>query len=135
MTKRILFTLLLLLTFISAISQVFCSGSAQKKHPLYLKITEINNTNSDEVSRFSVSLIGVPHTSSRIDSAHIHRSDGAIYTASDIDGIDFQRYFQWEDDGLIDIELDFPKKSGYGSSDTLIVYSVYGPYRTLITTD
>lgn len=135
MIKRIIFFAVIVLCVSAGISQVFRNTPQSKKHPLYLKITEINNSNSDGVSRLGVSLIGIAHTSSRIDSAHIHRSNGAICAASDIDGVDFQRYFQWEDDGLIDIELDFPKSLDYGSSDTLIVYTVYGAYRTVITTD
>lgn len=29
-------------------------------------------------------------------------------TANDIDGVDFHRYFQWENEGRIDLEVDFP---------------------------
>ncbi|MBD5214312.1 MAG: hypothetical protein HDS75_05775 [Bacteroidales bacterium] len=135
MNRRIVLTALLSLAVISGVGQAFRAGSNSRKHPLVLKVTEINNNNSDEVSRMSVSLLGVPHTSARIDSAQIHRGDGDIMRASDIDGVDFQRYFQWEDDGIINVEVDFPLNKNYGSADTLIVYTVYGPYRTNITID
>ena len=36
------------------------------------------------------------------------KSAGAVIKANDIDGVDFERYFQWEDDGNIYIEIDFP---------------------------
>lgn len=64
-----------------------------------------------EVTRIYGRLTGRPHTSNRIDNAAL---DGCGCT--DIDGVDFNRYFQWEDDGQIPVELDFPpckpKKQG-----------------------
>ncbi len=56
-----------------------------------------------EVTRIYGRLTGRPHTSDRIDHVTL---DGI--GCSDIDGVDFNRYFQWEDDGQIPVELDFP---------------------------
>lgn len=49
-----------------------------------------------------------PHTSCRIDSISMIESNGKRIVATDIDGVDFQRYFQWEDDGEISVEIEFP---------------------------
>lgn len=66
-----------------------------------------------DLTRVHCRLTAIPHTSHRIDSVIIE-SDGKRYSASDIDGIDFNRYFQTEDEGIVDLEIDFPpvKRSG-----------------------
>ncbi|MDE6171169.1 MAG: hypothetical protein K2L91_07755 [Duncaniella sp.] len=56
-----------------------------------------------EVTRVYGRLTGRPHTSGRIDGATL---DGI--QCSDMEGVDFNRYFQWEEDGQIPVELDFP---------------------------
>ncbi len=61
-----------------------------------------------DLTRVYGRLIGKPHTSNRIDDATLLTPAGA-YEATDIDGVDFRRYFQWEDDGVILLEIDFPR--------------------------
>lgn len=61
----------------------------------------------DDLSRVYCKIIGRPHTSDRIDGATL-TVNGITLTATDIDGVDFKRYFQWEDDGIIPLEIDFP---------------------------
>lgn len=56
-----------------------------------------------DLTRVYSTLEGRPHTSNRIDKATF-----AGQQATDIEGVDFQRYFQWEDDGQIPVEIDFP---------------------------
>ncbi|MDE6491368.1 MAG: hypothetical protein K2L49_09450, partial [Muribaculaceae bacterium] len=51
--------------------------------------------------------IGRPHTAHRIDAAEIV-AIGVKAAATDIDGVDFNRYFQWEECGEIPLEIDFP---------------------------
>lgn len=51
-------------------------------------------------------LTGTPHTSHRIDSVSVEYP--VRKAASDIDGVDMKRWFQWEDDGAIPVEIDFP---------------------------
>ena len=51
-------------------------------------------------------LTGTPHTSHRIDSVSVEYP--VSKAASDIDGVDMKRWFQWEDDGAIPVEIDFP---------------------------
>lgn len=59
-----------------------------------------------DLTRMYGKLIGVPHTSQRIDGLTLTVS-GKPYAAMDIDGVDFKRWFQWEDDGIIPVEIDF----------------------------
>lgn len=60
-----------------------------------------------DLIRVYASLLGAPHTSGRIDDITLMVGKRAA-KATDIDGIDFNRYYQWEDDGIIPIEIDFP---------------------------
>lgn len=60
-----------------------------------------------DLTRVYGKLVGRPHTSGRVDGATF-LSGKISRTATDIDGIDFNRYFQWEDDGVIPVEIDFP---------------------------
>lgn len=61
-----------------------------------------------DLTRLYGRLSGMPHTSHRIDSVSI-KVDGRGYAATDIDGVDLKRWFQWEEDGEIPVEIDFPK--------------------------
>lgn len=56
-------------------------------------------------------LVGTPHTSHRIDSLSVEYP--VKKASTDIDGVDMKRWFQWEDEGELPVEIDFPpmKKS------------------------
>ena len=62
----------------------------------------------DDLTRVYGFLIGKPHTSGRIDEMIFVASTGEKLDATDIDGIDMKRWFQWEDDNAIYVEIDFP---------------------------
>ncbi len=64
---------------------------------------------TDEGIRISVCLVGIPSTSQRIDSVDLTVGQKVV-KAVDIDGVDFERAFQFEDTGVQVIELDFPFK-------------------------
>ncbi|MCM1021155.1 MAG: hypothetical protein NC343_02445 [Muribaculum sp.] len=68
-----------------------------------------------DVTRIYLKLIGRPHTSQRIDQAALHVGN-VNYQALDIDGVDFNRWFQWEDDGIIPVELDFRSMSKFNNA-------------------
>lgn len=51
-------------------------------------------------------LKGTPHTSNRIDSISVEYP--VKKSSTDIDGVDMRRWFQWEDEGEITVEIDFP---------------------------
>lgn len=78
----------------------------------------------EDLTRLYGRMIGRPHTSQKINRMEMKVGSEA-FKAEDIDGVDFERWFQWEDDGVISIEVDFkamkPVKSG-----TLIIETVRG---------
>ncbi|MEZ3466559.1 hypothetical protein [Muribaculum intestinale] len=59
-----------------------------------------------DLTRVYGKLIGTPHTSQRIDAMTLTSGSNA-HEAVDIDGVDFSRWFQWEEDGVIAVEIDF----------------------------
>lgn len=88
-------------------------------------VTGIDNTNNQGTTRISFDLISAPNTSSRIDS--IAMVNGAVRNmASDIDGVDFSRYFQWEEDGILKIEADFPRTHKFAKDAAIVIYTVHG---------
>lgn len=62
---------------------------------------------------------GQPHTSQRIDAVTLVREDDLCSQATDIDGVDFKRWFQWEDSGVINIEIDFVALPARGSGQVM----------------
>lgn len=89
--------------------------------PLSAKKVKGYSCTSDNVLTFTVDSIdyrtdltrvygrvkGRPHTSSRIDEVQ-YIGGGTALKSNDIDGVDFRRYFQWEENGEIPLEIDFP---------------------------
>ncbi len=87
------------------------SVQINKNESLYFQPTSVVYKPDDGIIRVKGNLVGRPHTSNRIDSATL-TVNGTVYQAVDIDGIDFERYFQWDDDGLIPLEIDFKIPKG-----------------------
>lgn len=56
-----------------------------------------------DLTRMCCTLSGRPNTACRIDSITLDGTD-----ATDLDGVDMGRYFQFEEDGLERLEIDFP---------------------------
>lgn len=75
-------------------------------------------------------LIGKPHTSNRIDEVSLTGKSVAV-TSTDIDGVDFQRYFQWEDNGMIPVEIDFPAIKPLNEAQILFM-TAHGPSTTTV---
>ncbi len=76
-----------------------------------------------DLTRVYARLKGTPHTSSRIDNITIQSGKTSL-VMNDLDGVDAERWFQWEDTPYIPIEIDFaPMK--YGGAK--VVFSVTGP--------
>lgn len=76
-------------------------------------VTDVVVKTDDNLARVCGNLVGMPHTSARIDSISLRGAKGIAIAADDIDGVDFERYFQWEDDGIIPLEIDFPGVNVY----------------------
>lgn len=79
----------------------------------------------DNLTRLQLRLLGRAHTAGRIDSVYAFGSDSIGVKAVDIDGVDFGRWFQWEEEGVIDIELDLPGTT-YAGGETLTFYGPRG---------
>ncbi|MDE6127079.1 MAG: hypothetical protein K2G30_08995 [Muribaculaceae bacterium] len=80
---------------------------------------------TDEGIRITLCLVGIPSTSQRIDGIDLVNGQTVI-PANDIDGVDFKRYFQFEDAGVQVIEVDFPFKGTLPKSATLIFHTEKG---------
>lgn len=77
-----------------------------------------------DLTRLYGKLSGFPHTSDRIDFISLSSENTSVpLQADDIDGVDFRRWFQWEEDGIIPVEIDFPSVK---PSKTMI-FHVGGP--------
>lgn len=80
---------------------------------------------TDEGIRITLCLVGIPSTSQRIDGIDLVNGKDVI-PANDIDGVDFKRYFQFEDTGVQVIEVDFPFKGELPKSAGLIFHTEKG---------
>lgn len=111
--KRISFILLLTILASSAICAKVTRNwnSSSPDNLLTLIVDSIDFT--PDYTRVYGKLAGRPHTSGRIDASAI-TVKGKVMEGTDIDGVDFKRYFQWEDDGFIPVELDFPAMKPFG---------------------
>lgn len=76
-----------------------------------------------DLTRVYGRLSGRPHTSNRIDFIYVRPASGTQAESTDIDGVDMKRWFQWEDDGIIPVEIDFPAMSPQSG----MVITVEGP--------
>ncbi len=105
--KRLIISIffLSLAAFIAINAKVVRNYSSHSDGKLTFTVDSIDYRQN--LTRIYGHLLGKPHTSNRIDGVII-TGTSVSYTSSDIDGIDFRRYFQWEDDGSIPVELDFP---------------------------
>jgi len=98
----------LILAFTLAAAKVSGYKSVKAKSTGYItyKINAIDYR--DDLTRIYGHLVGRPHTSERIDELTIITPDGTTFNATDIEGVDMKRWFQWEDEGFIEVEIDFP---------------------------
>ncbi len=80
---------------------------------------------TDDGVRITLCLVGIPSTSQRIDGIDLVEGTKVI-PATDIDGIDFKRYFQFEDEGVQVVEVDFPFKGALTNTSTLVFHTDKG---------
>ena len=105
MKRFLLATIISGLAMISVNAKTVRNFNSQSDNKLTFKVDSVDYRS--DLTRIYGKLIGRPHTSNRIDGVTALTSGSAL-TSTDIDGVDFHRYFQWEDDAIIPIELDFP---------------------------
>jgi hypothetical protein len=82
-------------------------------------------TPTDNGIRISVCLVGIPTTSQHIDAVDLNIGTKVI-KATDVDGIEFEKTFQFEDTGVQVIELDFPFKGQLPKTATLTFHTAQG---------
>lgn len=80
---------------------------------------------TDDGIRISLCVVGIPHTSQRIDGIDLVIGSKLV-KAVDIDGVDFERYFQFEDSGVQTIEVDFPFSGTLPKTAKLIFHTAHG---------
>lgn len=90
-----------------------------------INIIPDKTTKTETGIRISICLVGIPHTSQRIDGIDL-KTGGQTIKATDIDGVDFERYFQFEDEGVIMIDVDFPFNGILPKSAELVFHTVKG---------
>ncbi len=83
-----------------------------------------------DLTRVYGKIVGTPHTSGRVDAASL-LSGKRSWQGTDIDGVDFKRYFQWEDDGQIPVEIDFPAMKPFKTAQ-LVLTTVRGESVTTV---
>lgn len=71
-----------------------------------------------DLTRMYGKITGRPNTSDRFDRITLVKPDGVMVESTDIDGVDMERWFQWEEDGRINLEIDFPAMK---ATDKLII--------------
>lgn len=118
-----------LIALIGAVCASAHFGSSRSRKSVGMAV-EIDSVDfRADLTRVHCRVIGSPHTGHRIDGVTLTagESGSAVYPASDIEGVDFSRYFQWEDDGSIAVEIDFaPVPTGRQSQVGMSLTTVYG---------
>lgn len=84
-----------------------------------------------DLTRVYCRIIGKPHTADRIDGVEMSVPKRR-YAADDIDGVDFKRYFQWEDENYINLEIDFPAVAAPHSPCSLTFFTAYGEIKASV---
>lgn len=107
----------------AALALIVVAVAAQARTERHYRATAAQHINltvdsidfRSDLTRVYGKLVGRPHTSQRIDEAIIHIGQ-ASFQARDIDGVDFKRWFQWEEDGNIPVEIDFRQMTPFQSA-------------------
>ena len=123
--KHLKFILALTLGCVAASSSSFDATAQVNQLDAEINIIPDKSVKTDTGVRLTVCVVGIPHTSQRIDSVDLVMGS-KIVKATDIDGVDFERYFQFEDQGVIMLEIDFPFKGVIPKIATLVFHTVKG---------
>ncbi|MDE6534411.1 MAG: hypothetical protein K2K82_00195 [Muribaculaceae bacterium] len=123
MRNRIFIAALLMLFGVAVAQNNFGFQRKAQDHNMTIRIDSISCR--EDLSRVYCKAYGRPHTSNRIDGVKL---DGKI-AATDIDPIYFERSFQFEDEGVILLEVDFPALKNKPKSFTLDFQTPYGIVR------
>ena len=123
--KHIGIALALLFGAASMPSVAFEASAQVNQLDAEINIIPDKSVKTDDGVRITVCVVGIPHTSQRIDSVDLVMGP-KIVKATDIDGVDFERYFQFEDQGVIMMDIDFPFKGIIPKTAKLVFHTVKG---------
>lgn len=123
--KHIGLALALLIGAASMPSVAFEASAQVNQLDAEINIIPDKSVKTDDGVRITVCVVGIPHTSQRIDSVDLVMGP-KIVKATDIDGVDFERYFQFEDQGVIMMDIDFPFKGVIPKTAKLVFHTVKG---------
>ena len=116
----------ILLTAASSVPLSVHEASAQVNQlDAEINIIPDKTVKTDDGIRISLCVVGIPHTSQRIDGIDLVIGSKLV-KAVDIDGVDFERYFQFEDSGVQTIEVDFPFSGTLPKTAKLIFHTANG---------
>lgn len=131
--KHIVLTIILTLAVATvAFAVVYRGYKSTNSATTPLTVTVVQVDCRPTLTRVTARLVGRPHTSQRVDSVVLKVGNRRL-TATDVDGIDFKRWFQWEDDGVIEVEIDFPKVALGRGSFVLETATPRGVAKTTVT--
>ncbi len=106
--KAIKFAAILLTAAASVPLSVHEASAQVNQLDAEINIIPDKTVKTDDGIRISLCVVGIPHTSQRID------------------GVDFERYFQFEDSGVQTIEVDFPFSGTLPKTAKLIFHTANG---------
>lgn len=109
MKRRLFLSVVAMLAMLSAFAVKLAGYSSTPLKStgfISFRVTAVDFRN--DLTRVYGQFVGKPHTSERVDELLLVSPEGKQYKATDIDGVDMNRWFQWEDDGVIEVEIDFP---------------------------
>lgn len=121
MTGRILILVAAVLLTLSNASAKVVKGFTCKSAGQTAFVVDSIDFRAD-LTRFYGKIKGKPHFSDRIDRLTLKGAmSNTPCTSTDIDGIDMKRWYQFEDSGMIPVEIDFPPFTRYRGITTIAV--------------
>lgn len=114
-----------LATMILFLAATFTATAQVNQPDADINIIPDKTVKTDNGIRITVCLVGIPHTSQQIDGIDLVIGSKLV-KATDIDGIEFERYFQFEDEGVQLIEVDFPFQGTVPKTAKLIFHTANG---------
>ena len=118
--KAIKFAAILLTAAASVPLSVHEASAQVNQLDAEINIIPDKTVKTDDGIRISLCVVGIPHTSQRIDGIDL------VIGSKLIDGVDFERYFQFEDSGVQTIEVDFPFSGTLPKTAKLIFHTANG---------
>ncbi len=113
------------------VSRGFETEARENKTGITLVVDSIDCRS--DLTRIYGSIKGQPNTAQRIDSLSLVAPAVKIMQVDDIDGIDMRRWFQWDETGVIQLEIDFAALKKLPSTMVMRAVTPKGPVVWTIT--